>query len=461
MLLLACGSEKPTQSSTTTGGNTGTNTGGNTGGNTTIPPAIVIPGTMLSGNWITTDPRVINTSATASIALIAQAPAGTTRIDFVPKNGGATLPFVQSSDGTFRLSLTPAQMLSGYTPGDLHNVVGFAHYYTGATANFTGNAVINVRDGGVPDAAVTSLAADAQRTAHVVNIRYDSIMGGGSTPASPIKRFYQLLGDDYDFIAVVEQVDSYANRNYQNVSSIEIGIGSTDPFSRAASFGSAGKLQGLIDFPISSYYDLGQQAALHEMGHRWINYASHIAYVPGRPHWPISDLAYGIMGYSLADGAGGEFNFTLTPNGNGDYTLHTTTEAVAYNDYELYLMGLAPASEVIPHFVFQNQNQADQLKDGGVWKGPVTVVTINDVIAFMQSPRVPAYGVAQTNFRMATLVLSQGRLLSADELSYFDAMAVRGEATVPLHYSSGLITGTSWPFYLATKKRGTLTTSIK
>src|SRR5471030_42761 len=113
IVLLACAGEKPEPTSTST----------NTGGNTNTPstpaaPSIVIPANMLSGNWITTDPRVVNTSAAASLTLIAQAPAGTTRIDFVPKNGGATLPFVLASDGTFRLSLTPSQMLAGYSVGD-------------------------------------------------------------------------------------------------------------------------------------------------------------------------------------------------------------------------------------------------------------------------------------------------------------------------------------------------------
>ena len=76
-------------------------------------------------------------------------------------------------------------------------------------------------------------------------------------------------------------------------------------------------------------------------------------------------------------------------------------------------------------------------------------------------PRDPAYGAAPTSFRMGTIVLSAGRLLSADEMAYFDHLAARGEALTPLQFTSGLARGTTKPFYVATKQRGRLVTAVR
>jgi hypothetical protein len=45
-------------------------------------------------------------------------------------------------------------------------------------------------------------------------------------------------------------------------------------------------------------------------------------------------------------------------------------------------------------------------------------------------------------------------------MAFFDFLAARGEATTPLHYTSGLASGTTLPFVLATNGRGHLSTGI-
>ena len=37
-------------------------------------------------------------------------------------------------------------------------------------------------------------------------------------------------------------------------------------------WGSQARLQGIIFFPIDAYFDLGETGAVHEVGHRWINF---------------------------------------------------------------------------------------------------------------------------------------------------------------------------------------------
>jgi hypothetical protein len=408
------------------------------------------------GTWIALQPRALNSTATGQVLVMANAPAGTTRVELVPSDGGAVVPFAQLAGTTlFQGSIAASRVVQAYQTGDLHAVAGFLDFYNGAARSMRINVVENVRDATVPDVAVTERSSDVQRSAHVVNIRFDSLFLGGGIPTAVPRRFYALFGDDYDFLAVIEQVNIVANRNYQAVRNSESGCGATK-FDRSASVGSLGHILGMIDYPTSSFFDLGETGSLHEIGHRWMSY---LAGANSGSHWAVSDVAYGIMGVSLPGGEGGAFPFTLTPAG-GDYTVRLTSAATHFNDLELYLMGLAPASEVGAHFVFQNQNQSSQLHDGGVLLGPVTPLTINDVIA-SAGPRVPAYGQAQTSFTLGTIVLSYGRLLTREEMAYFDFMAARGEATTPLRYTSGLAGGTSLPFVLATNGRGHLSTTIR
>lgn len=128
-----------------------------------------------------------------------------------------------------------------------------------------------------------------------------------------------------------------------------------------------------------------------------------------------------------------------------------------YNDLELYLMGLVNPAQVGPHFVFNNQNQA--VAPGAILQGPVTNITTSDIIA-VNGPRVPAAADSPSNFAIATIVLSKNRLLTVQEMAFFDSMAARGEATVQLPFSSGFSSGLTKPFFVATGTRGTLAAEI-
>ena len=61
---------------------------------------------------------------------------------------------------------------------------------------------------------------------------------------------------------------------------------------------------------------------------------------------------------------------------------------------------------------------------------------------------------------MASIILSADRLLTEDEMAFFDYMAARGEATNELPYTLGLASGITKPFYLATQGLGTLSTTM-
>jgi len=408
--------------------------------------------------YTSSEPRAIDTQAPTSVRMTIVADSAPTRLEVV-RPDGSVIPVSAQDSTTYVATFSAEQALAGYKSGDDHNFVGYLDVYDGSTRVFRGNLFVNVRDQTMPDVAITRNAADVQSSLHVVNIRQDAVGPTAPVPVEAIKTFYRSFADVFDFLAVVHAVSYFDNETFTPVRNDTRGLG-LSLFDQSAVYGSAGRLQGIINLPIDSFFDLAEKGALHEIGHRFAKYLQLPALTPGGPHWPISDLAYGIMGFSIPpSGEGGDFPFELISQPGGDYLVHQTTVATAYNDLELYLMGLIPPDAVGSHFVFDNQDQNSQLRDGGVLRGPVTRVTVADVIA-RDGARSPGVADAQKSFRVGTLVLSAGRLLTASEMAFFDYMAARGEAMSPLTYTSGLARGTTLPFYLATGKRASLTTRM-
>ena len=103
------------------------------------------------------------------------------------------------------------------------------------------------------------------------------------------------------------------------------------------------------------------------------------------------------MGWATGPGGQGlHFNFDLVPD-NGDFLLVHNSGPKEFKDLDLYLMGLIGPEEVVEHFVFDDQ---DQSPSSGILLGPVTTVTIDDIISEM-GPRVPDHTVSQKVFTVA------------------------------------------------------------
>jgi hypothetical protein len=365
--------------------------------------------------------------------------------------------------GLFDVTLTHSQALYGYTTSKYnHNFVGYLDVFQGATKERTYNIFINVLDSQIPPVTPQITDVEVQKSPHVVNLALPGLSPSYPDFAYVTQHFYQHFGDNYDFLSVIFIPERIENRSHIATKNTVQGIGRSIFNNNAIYnpiYGSGSQLQGITLYPITGYFDMAGRAALHELGHQWMNFLS----VPALPvlqgvtgHSPISSLARGIIGYQCCGAAVGlDFPFTFTPLGGGDYRLSYSPPQLTYNDMELYLMGLLPADQVGPHFVFQDQNQT--LCDGCILTGAVPF-TIDQVIS-AYGPRNPACGVAQTKFRVATIVASQ-TLLSADEMAFFDYFAARGSMMIPLGYTSGFASGITWPFYLATGGRGCLVTTI-
>jgi hypothetical protein len=410
-------------------------------------------------SWWETQPRVIAANATDSITLNVTV-TGPAQEVTVQLRTGTNTTMQRLSATQFTARLPAAWVLFGYRSADLHQAAGVI---TVEGAGGTDEAVllVNVKDGTVPVLNATrSINPTMQASDHVVNIRYDAVNPGGPISNAVFRSFYDVYPDDYDFIAIVEQVQSSRKPVYIAVRNAIDGIGQPR-LDNGGQYGSGARLEGIIQFPVDADLDLARTDNIHEIAHRWMNYLTQPLLATRRPHWPLSDLAVGIMGWSPpATDEAFSFPWDLQRQADGTYLVLARDTPRSFNDLELYLMGLLPPDSVGGHVVFADQAQTSQLRVGGVLRGRVDTVRVSDVIA-REGPRQPAAAVARREFRIATIVLSRVNLLSRDELAFFEHVAARGEQRVGLQYSDGLLRGTTLPFFLATGGRATLMTSLR
>ena len=372
---------------------------------------------------------------------------------------GAVVGLQPQAGGSWAGRLPTSALMFDYRTGDLRNTATLIEVVAaGGTDQLA--LTLNVRDATVPAATIDVLSATVQAASHVVNIRYDSLYAGGQVPPAVMSTFYQFFGDDFDFVNVLEQVQSPLGPLYFAVRNAVTGLG-LQTFTRTETFGSAARLQGILHFPNEALFDPAATSFLHQLAHRWMNFSNLSSLRGPRPHWPISTLAYGITGTeNPVSGAEEVFPWELTPNADGTYGVRPAAPPLAFNDFELYLMGLLPADSVRAHVTFLNQNQRNELHNGGVLRGATDTVTVADWVA-RDGVRTPAYPAAQDTFKMATLVLTRGRLLTSDELAFYNHLARRGESTVATTTTNFTARLNTLPFFLATGGRARLITRLR
>lgn len=399
-------------------------------------------------------PRVVDVTHPVPIRFLVVPSPGVAGVRFLPSAGPA-VALAPIGAGAFTFTLDPAQATAGYLVGALHNQVGRLEYRT-ATGDLTlANLGVNVRDAGAADVPITALAADAQRGPHLLNLRVDGLADVSSEAVAT--RAIELLGDRFDFLILVSNVSANRNRFYTPARNDVSGIGAS-VFDQSALWGSAGRLHGVITFPLDDFFDGAEAGTIHEIGHAWINFAIDQILGAGLPHWPLSTMANGVMGFSIpGSGAGGEFPWSLTPLGDGTVRVHSAPPSDHYTPLDLYVMGLLPPDSVPPVQVLPPETDQGSLREGLIL--PATTYTTADYVAAM-GPRVPSSGDAQRDFTAVCVVLSYGRLLAFSETAFFDHVCARAETRTPLFSTIGLVTKTASGFYLATGGRATLTTRL-
>ncbi len=307
----------------------------------------------------------------------------------------------------------------------------------------------------IPLVKINQLDSTTQFASHLVNI-----VGTIDAYPSPdivkpwLNRLYNFFDDDFDFVNVIILPAHRSNRFHFAVKNENDGIG-LPIFDTSDLYGSSGRLKGISIFPISFFFDGAESAYQHELGHQWINFLNGTPFESSIPHWPLSDLASGVMGISVGGGQGLRFPYELIPEGE-NYRITSLQGEPVFNDLELYMMGLLPADSVGMHFVFEDQDQT--ILGGELLLGPVIEISIEDIIEIV-GERIPSSENSQKQFRIATLVVSDS-LLTPEEMSYYNYFSKRAELRESVFFSSGFSKGLAKPFYLSTGGRGELFTHI-
>lgn len=423
-----------------------------------------------SVNYLVFTPSVIVPGATTSVLVEAElgsaatsvtidfSPAGTPPSEIALRDNGSNGDRV-AGDRIYSGRLPAAPIIAARTLDDVNRVfVGFLNVFSDTTRTLRGNLFVDVYTSDMGVYPVTRLTQFVQATTRLVNI-HDAAYFTARNPTTVTREFYRHFPDEYDVVNVVYEPQRFDNRTHGVIKNTVSGIGLplTDS---SASYGSGGRLIGISQFPLARYYDGAETGFIHELGHQWINHIRVAPFASGVPHWPYSSMANGVMGFSIggAGGQGGTFNCVITEDPRG-FVLTTRTGAPAFNDVDLYLMGLLPAGEVRDQFVFADQSTSPRC-DGSVYTGAMTRVRIADVIAAAGGPRVPAHGQAPTTTRMATILVTRDGLASPEMMSFYSWMTERAEwrPRVPTHL--GFTKELGQPFFAATGGRGTLQVDV-
>jgi hypothetical protein len=408
--------------------------------------------------WHGFEPDVISAAGNEAAELSVQTNGSPTRLQLVLASG-LELPLAPQGNGLYTVTVNHGDALFGYQPDDVNrNFVGYLDVYENEERLLRGNMFINVHDSTVPEVAISDIAPDIRVSGRVFNLHLPDVDPQNLNIANITQRFYQYYPDEFDFINVVSIPTYFANRYFSSVQNKVEGIG-LGFWDNSSLFGSAGRLQGFIRFPVSYFYDLASRAYVHEMGHNWINFLSHPKLQGVSPHWPISSLAPGVMGYQVPSNSQGlSFPFDLVSLPNDRYRLDgVPNQRVEFNGMDLYLMGLGSAAQAGTYIVFENQDQA--VCGGCILEGPVVEFSAQDVIEHA-GPRVPAYPNSQIAFRAATIVVSRSRPLNDREMQFYDYFAARGESKVELTQAQGFAKGSTYPFFVATGRIGSLSTAL-
>ena len=343
-------------------------------------------------------------------------------------------------------------------------IIGTAAGFDGSGA-ITGN--LNVIGAVLPTGVsfpVTSFSATQQATAYVYNVR-DDAFGTDFNDQRVIQNLYTRFRDAYEFADVVFTPRNYVqNRNHGRIRNSVTGIGMA-ALDAGASYGSTAKLLGRSVFPNLAFYDPVNSGYSHELGHQWINALGGVL-ADSRPgsHWPVSPIANAVMGFSNSANAGSNLNCNLVRTGASSATATPLTHSSNYNAFELYLMGLVPPASVPQSFTFNDQAAALTLLNNVNWcSGTIslanTLVDANTIIG-LHGARSPASTVSDKFYNVATIAVSVGRLLTADELAFVSAFAQRAMLRGNQGWSEGLVQGTGPTFNAASGNRAWLDTRL-
>jgi len=408
-------------------------------------------------SWYRFDPLVVPSTSTQPVRLEAAVTGPPSRVA-LELNSGGTLEMrddgtggdTRASDGVFTASVPAATILTALRPDDVQRVfVGFLDVFNGATRVLRGNMFVDVHTPDIDTPSITRLGPDAQATTRVLNLVDPAFLGDGNV-RRVAQAFYRLYDDSFDFLNIVSTPTRFLNRSHATVRNDVDGIGL--PRSDISSqFGSSGRLRGYSLFPAPNFYDGANVGYSHETGHQWINFLPFAPFSSGVPHWPVSSMATGTMGFSIGGGGGegGDFRCNVVDDGSVVRLLSVpATEAPIFNDFDRYLMGLIPPEAVRRQVVLPGLTSPPSCL-GQTYTGTVTRVGVDAIVAGA-GRRVPDVSSSPKRFRAATILVSRDGLVSQEAMWLYTWLTARAELTSSTPTHEGFTKATGNPFFVAT-----------
>jgi subtilase family serine protease/Tol biopolymer transport system component/fibronectin type 3 domain-containing protein len=261
---------------------------------------------------------------------------------------------------------------------------------------------------------------------------YDANNPDGSLNAVPRQviatEFFKIHKDEYDFLVIFSNFgftmpESEVAAFYTGVQNDVRGIG-RELFDSTSSYGSAGKLQGMIDMgnmskvvsdPLDPRFEDTLGYLSHEMLHRWS------AYVKFKD--PAGSSSSALLGKNAAhwsfllDTKGSlQYGNQWQDNKNGTFTSIATRKY--YSPLDLYLMGMIDKSKVPPMLLIENPaiDPKKMPETGTTISGTSRMVTIDDIIA-AEGERVPSALDSRKSFKTAFIFVTTPGTFTGQELT--------------------------------------------
>lgn len=286
----------------------------------------------------------------------------------------------------------------------------------------------------LPRAGVTRLGDDVQYSSHVVNLVLPGFGDGvmrddqGFELDQVARRFFKDFEDTYDSLAIVPAAghtfsfDAY----HQTVKQDVRGIGAS-VFDNSANYGSARRLQSAELFAGTGFTSIS--TTTHELAHQWGSYFdwARLAGIRRAGWQPSSHDPLWTQGETLI-GAVLRPSRRAEQTADGGWQVGLTPLAAQLHPYTLYAMGLLPRDSVPPMDVFDEQGQFSATSSatpdvGTPIAGASRSVTVFNVVG-MHGERT---GPVPSVWQRAAIVVSRDRLVSQQEMDYWNYFATRAE----------------------------------
>tara|TARA_B110000046_G_scaffold179263_1_gene208251 strand:- start:4116 stop:5024 length:909 start_codon:yes stop_codon:yes gene_type:complete len=244
---------------------------------------------------------------------------------------------------------------------------------------------------------------------------------------------YKKFPDEYDFIFLVlnEPGIPQGMGYYGMLIGVSNAIEGTGQgiYDYSSDYGSDGKLKAVMQLTGLSYLQSGP--SLHELMHNWGNFGfeSHSVNEPGEnitsvPYWGH----WGFTGGSTKGQLGGFEQSTLVESGDSSYSVApfgpfaNGGNGVPFNELELYLMGMAPLSSVVPFDLFRDINSFSVTETSFDFTATTRETYDNAAIENLLGTRLPSFADSQKEFKLLVVVLTD-EVLTTEEWNTIDATA--------------------------------------